>query len=337
MHLEPALLNHAAKVLGEYDWLGLLLMIAAVVLLITFAAYRISGRALDPIAQLSSQADAMDPSDLTARFRVPPTGDETARLAESLNAMLTRIEVEFRSIEAFTADASHELRAPLALILMAGEVALRRERSREELSEFLRKIVREARYMSKLVEDLLDTAREGVDAASALAPVDLREMLRELQAEFTPAAAMKGLTLTADIPAQELLVLGESTALRRLFLILLDNAIKYTETGSVRVSLNREGSHVSAKISDTGIGMEKSALPHIFDRFWRADKGRSRPDRGTGLGLSMALQIVERLGGSIAVESEFGRGTSFTVQLRAATAFRTVPYQRTLSGNAKAM
>lgn len=303
--------------LREYSlYLGLLIPVA--LLLTTSAGYWMSRRALAPVEQIRKQAEAIDPADLTTRLMVPSTEDEMARLAQTLNAMLSRIEVGYRSIERFTADASHELRAPLALILTAGEVSLRRERSREELAEVLRKIIREARHMSKLVENLLDLARgDARSRHTKMHPASLTATLRDLADEMTPHAAAKGLALTADIPSYEVSVLGEGTELRRLFLILLDNSIKYTEAGSIELRLTLEDGQVCIKIVDTGIGIDQDALPHVFDRFWRADKVRSRSEGGTGLGLSLASQIVQRHGGTLTVESEPGRGSSFIVRLSA--------------------
>jgi heavy metal sensor kinase len=306
--------------LREYS-LYLALLVPAVLILTATAGYWMSRRALAPVENIRKEAEAIDPADLTTRLRVPPTDDELARLALTLNAMLSRIEAGFRSIERFTADASHELRAPLALIITAGDVSLRRERSREELAETLRKIVREARHMSKLVESLLALARGDVQRqASVPEPMDLAGMLGELCGELGAAAHEKGLTLTASIPDHEVPVMGESTNLRRLFLILLDNAIKYTEAGSITLTLQSENPLVKVIVADTGIGIERDALPHIFDRFWRADKVRSRAEGGAGLGLSLAAQIVQQHGGAISVESELGSGSKFVVELRGARA-----------------
>jgi len=316
--VEP--LRDVLNALAEYStWLALL--IPAALILTTTAGYLMSRRALAPVEEIRSEAEAIDPADLATRLHVPPTDDELARLARTLNAMLTRIEEGFRAIQRFTADASHELRAPLALIITAGAVSLRKERSREELTETLRKIVREARRMSRLVEDLLALARGDAGRPSdESAPVDLTEIIRELCSELTPAAQAKGLTLTPALPGEELSVMGESAELRRLFLILLDNAIKYTEAGSITVTVTQEDGLMKTIVADTGIGIDKDALPHIFDRFWRADKVRSRAAGGAGLGLSLALQIVRNHGGTITVESELGRGTSFVVRLKSAVA-----------------
>jgi len=299
----------------EYQ-LYLMALIPIALMLTTTAGYWMSRRALAPVEQIRREAEAVDPADLAARLRVPQTDDEVMRLAQTLNAMLERIETGFRSIERFTADASHELRAPLALITTAAEVSLRRERSAEEQREVLRKVVREARHMSNLVENLLDLARgDARQRHMELAPVDVAAMLRELGAQMRPVAEAKGLELTTEISEGEAYVLGESTQLRRLFLILVDNAIKYTERGTVSVALGHESGDAVLRVADTGIGIEKAAVTHVFDRFWRADKVRSRAEGGAGLGLAMAKQIVQRHRGSISVESEARKGSLFTVRL----------------------
>lgn len=314
--VEP--LRDTLNALREYSFY-LAVFIPIALLLTTTAGYWISRRALAPVEQIRTQAEAIDPADLAARLIVPPTEDELARLAGTLNAMLARIEDSFRSIEQFTADASHELRAPLALILTAGEVSLRRERTSEELSEVLRKIVREARHMSSLIENLLDLARgDARRRHTQFVPVDLTSLLRNLCSELTPVAVAKGLTLTANLPEDELRVLGEGTELRRLFLILLDNAIKYTQEGSIHIAFSAQSAHVQVSVADTGIGIDEASLPHVFDRFWRADKARSRAEGGAGLGLSLASQIVQRHGGTLSVVSQLDQGTTLRVQLPAA-------------------
>lgn len=294
------------------------LLVPLALLATTTVGYWMSRRALVPVEQIRKEADGIDPSDLAARLRVPATDDELARLAQTLNAMLARIEGGFRSVQQFTADASHELRAPLALMITAGEVSLRRERSREELADVLGKMVREARRMSKLVDDLLALARGDAQRVKAeLAPVDVAGILRELATEMEPVARAKGLQLFANLPDRNISAMGSGMDLRRLFLILIDNAIKYTETGFVRLELEGDASQIRVAVHDSGIGIESAALPHVFDRFWRADKVRSRSEGGAGLGLALAAQIVQQHGGTIDAESEAGRGSVFTVRLKA--------------------
>jgi len=313
--IEP--LRDLMSSLREYNF-DLAILIPIALLLTSTLAYWISRRALAPVEHIRQQAEAIDPADLTTRLQVPPTDDELARLARTLNAMLSRIETSFRSIEQFTADASHELRAPLALITTAAEVSLRRERSREELVDVLKRIVRESQHMSRLIASLLDLARgDARQHRLQHAPVEVTAMLRDLCTELTPAATAKGLTLAADLPGSDVQIPGDSTEMRRLFLILLDNAIKYTEAGSIQLTLARAGSNVIITVADTGIGIEPAALDHVFDRFWRADKVRSRAEGGAGLGLALASQIVLRHGGNISVESELAKGSKFIVLLPA--------------------
>lgn len=295
------------------------LLVPLALLLTTTVGYWMSRRALGPVEQIRKEADAIDPADLATRLRVPETDDELARLAQTLNSMLGKIEVGFRSIEQFTADASHELRAPLALILTAGEVSLRRERTREDLAATLEKVVKEARRMAQLVDDLLTLARgDGQRRETELEPVDIAALLRELCCEFALIAETKALGLRTDVPQGAAFAMGTGADLRRLFVILIDNAVKYTEEGTVSVRLYKDRHGLCVAIQDTGIGIEKGALPHIFDRFWRADKARSRAEGGAGLGLSLASQIVLRVGGKITVESEPGSGSIFLVELNAA-------------------
>lgn len=316
--IEP--LRDILSSLREYS-LDLAILIPLALLLTTTVGYWMSRRALAPVENIRSQAEAIDPSDLTTRLEVPPTDDELARLARTLNAMLARIEVAFRSIEQFTADASHELRTPLALITTAAEVSLRRERPREELVEVLKKVVRESHHMSRLIGNLLDLARgDARQHKIQLVPIGVGTMLRDLCLELAPVAAAKGLELKAVLPDNEVQALGDSTELRRLFTILLDNAIKYTEAGSIQIALVETGPQITVTVTDTGIGIEPAALDHVFDRFWRADKVRSRAEGGAGLGLSLAAQIVKRHAGTITVKSQPGRGTTFAVQLSAAPA-----------------
>ena len=313
--VEP--LKDLTDALREYQ-LYLLALILIALVLTASAGYWMSRRALAPVEQIRRNADTIDPKDLTARLQVPRTDDELARLAQTLNAMLTRIESGFRSVQQFTADASHELRAPLALIITAGEVTLRRERSADELKDVLHKVVREARHLSSLVDSLLELARGDAEPRPVeLECVDLAAILHELATQMIPVATVKGLTLRNEVPVREIAVLGDAMQLKRLFLILLDNAVKYSETGSVNLSVDTSGADVVVRVADTGIGIDPEGLQHVFDRFWRADKVRSRAEGGAGLGLALAAQIAQRIGGAITAESKPGKGSVFSLRLKA--------------------
>ncbi len=292
------------------------LLVFVALLLTAMTGYWISRRALAPVEQIRWEADAIDAADLTARLQVPRIDDELGRVTRTLNSMLSRIEAGFRSVQQFTADASHELRAPLAFIVTAGDVSLRRPRTREELAEALSKITAEARRMSKLVEDLLALARGDAQQLGATREqVDLTAMLAEITEQLAGTAAAKGLQIYSSAPKESVRVRGVASDLRRLFLIILDNAIKYTDEGTLHLTLTADHAAVSITVRDTGIGIEAAALPYIFDRFWRADKVRSRAEGGVGLGLSLAIQIVQSHHGTIAVDSVLGKGSSFLVKL----------------------
>lgn len=296
--------------------LSFTLLVFLALVLTAITGYWISRRALAPVEQIRRQADAIDLADLTARLEVPRTDDELARLARTLNSMLARIEAGFRSVQQFTADASHELRSPLAFIITAGDVSLRRPRTNEELTSTLSSITAEARRMTTLVEDLLALARsDAQQAGTSKEHVDLTAMLRELADQFAPTAHEKRLHLSVSLPEQSIPVPGTASNLRRLFVILLDNAIKYTDHGEIHLSLITDDANACVTMRDTGIGIDSAALPYIFDRFWRADKVRSRAEGGAGLGLSLARQIVQNHHGKILVQSFPGQGSSFFITL----------------------
>ena len=274
-------------------------------------------RALTPVARITEDARAISESNLSARLAVPDSQDELQSLSETLNQMLSRIERSFTRIRQFTADASHELRAPITLIHTAAEYSLRRERSSQELMENMKKILREAQRTAALVDDLLLLARgDAGDDTAPLEFVDAAPLLRELAAEGSTIAAAKGIEVALQLDTNILPVRANEEKLRRLFLILIDNAMKYTpDGGRVTIEGSGSGSQVEVSVSDTGIGIAPADLPHIFKRFWRADKVRSRQVGGTGLGLAIASQIAEQHGADLTVRSDLGRGSAFTVRL----------------------
>ncbi len=292
---------------------GLLL---AALLLATATGYLFSRRAFRPVEQLRLEAEGIDPTNLSARLAIPIAEDELKRLAQTLNAMLSRIESGFRAVQQFTADASHELRTPLALILTATEVTLRRERSAAELRDTLLKVQREGRHMANLLEQLLTLARSDAQQGEKhFDYVDLTELTRELVQDLESTALNKGLELQEEVLSGSHYTRGDATELRRLLMTLLDNAIKYTDSGSIRVSLKLQEGEYIVSIADTGIGIRTEDLPMIFDRFWRADQVRSSLDRGAGLGLALASQTACRHHGRIGVQSQFGQGSTFWIRL----------------------
>ncbi len=311
---DPLRSFHAS--LGAYGR-TLLLLTPVLILAASGVGYWISGRALAPVQRIIGDARAIGTTNLSERLSVPPARDELWHLSETLNAMLGRIEGSVSRIAQFTADASHELRTPLALVQAAAEHSLRRERSREELLEAMKTVLRESRRTSELLDSLLVLARaDSGDDAMQPAPIDAAEVLRDVVDRTRGLAAAKDIDFVADMGDSPVKVMGDAVLLHRLVMILIDNAVKYTpEKGQVRLALRSSDEKACIEVVDSGVGIEAEDLPRVFDRFWRADRVRSRSMGGAGLGLAIARRIVDRSGGTLTVESELGRGSTFRVTL----------------------
>jgi heavy metal sensor kinase len=294
-------------------WLSLPpLLIAAGV-----GGYWISRRALKPVDQITTAAESISIRNLSDRLEVPKTADELQRLSETLNRMLARLNSSVQRMSQFTADASHELRAPVSLIRTTAELAVKGGRANDEYHEDMVQILAEAERTSRLIDSLLLLARADAGEDGLQRELtDIASSVREAVDLGRPLAAELSIELTSQIATDQAIVLGDGEALRRLVFILVDNALKYNrEGGSVRVTLRSENGQAVCTVSDSGIGIAKEDQQHIFDRFWRADKVRSRGAGGAGLGLSIARWIVERHQGTLDVRSEIGEGTTFTVRL----------------------
>jgi signal transduction histidine kinase len=222
--------------------------------------------------------------------------------------------------QAFVADASHELRTPLALIRLNAEV-LKREADKpvRANSESVDDIIDETDRLTGLVKQMLTLARSDAEAASIeRSPVDLAALVEDSVREMRRLGNERGVPLATCVNGS-VTVEGDPLRLRELVTILVDNAIKYSQAGEpVAVSVERAGAKLLLRVEDRGRGIAQSDLPHIFDRFYRAEKARSREAGGSGLGLAIAKWIVNAHGGEIAIRSEVGRGTTVTVELPAA-------------------
>lgn len=289
----------------------LLLVLAAL------GGYWTAGRALSPVLSMIAAAEAIHPNDLSARLQVPEARDELQRLALTLNRMLARLQAGFERITRFTADASHELRTPVALLRTRAEVLLRRTRTPEEYEAALKENLQELERTSGLLEELLLLARADSGAETLqFADVALEEIVRAAAADMRAVANEKHLLWSVDLPPERVHVDGDAAALRRMLLVLLDNAGKYTpEGGEVSVKLRVDPAHAVVEIRDTGIGIGEEELTRIFDRFYRTDNARARTTGGAGLGLSIGRWIAEKHGGSIVVESKPDVGSVFRVVL----------------------
>ena len=288
-----------------------------IVCLAGLGGYWLSGRALKPVHELVRSTRDISERSLSRRIALPPAQDELRQLAETINAMLARLEAAFTRITRFTADASHELRTPITVIRTTAEVILERERSVSEFQEMVGLILRESESTSALIEQLLTLARADADTEQLrLEALDLRSTVEELESGSTALAEARGLHWTTEIPQHPAIVLMNRPHLRRLLLILIENACRYTETGgSVGVSLYIHEAEVVIEVRDTGIGIPPGELTHIFDRFYRASNARFFDADGTGLGLPIARWIATAHGGTLTAQSTLGLGTCMSVRL----------------------
>jgi signal transduction histidine kinase len=296
-----------------YVALPIVLVIAAL------GGYWLSSKALRPVDQIIDEARAIDPANLAARLSVPASGDELQRLSETLNQMLGRVERSVQQVSRFTADASHELRAPMTLIYTAAQFALKREHSPDELKESLRKVLREAKRCTELINQLLWLARSDTRSSrTQLAPADIASLVEDVVSEIKMLAAAKEITVSTSFPEYPIRCeVVDEPSFRRMLLILLDNAIKYTaQGGKVTIRAMEDAGQVAIAVADTGTGIPADELPFVFDRFWRADKVRSRDAGGTGLGLAIAREIAQSHNAELKAASSVGQGSTFTIQLR---------------------
>jgi signal transduction histidine kinase len=306
---------------GPADLLRSMLLIAPVILLgAGLLGYWLAGTSLRPVQGIMDEVDAIsDGTSLHRRLAVPLSGDEMARLAVTVNGMLARLEQSFASLHRFTADASHELKTPLMVLRAGVERALIHPATPGEVLQSLDETLAQINQMTEMVENLLTLAR----ADEGRAPLAVEEIdLRELVADVAETAEMlgedTGVKAVHTMPESPVRLAVDRHRIREMLLNIVTNAIKYTpRDGTISLSLEEDGDWVTFVVRDTGIGIAAGDLPHIFERFWRADPARSRTGArpGTGLGLAITKWIAEAHGGSITVQSRPGRGSIFTVRL----------------------
>jgi heavy metal sensor kinase len=265
---------------------------------------------------MAEQARRISGSSLHKRLEIGDAAAELAMLSASFNELLARLDQSFEGMRRFVADASHELRTPLSVIRGEADVALSHDRSASEYRESLAVILDESRRLSRLVDDLLNLARaDGGGVQLQLRQFYFNDLLGDCCRSVQALAAARGVSLecraAGDIPFA-----GDEELLRRLAMNLLDNAIRYTPAGGrVVAEAAAENSGVRLRISDTGMGIPEEAAPHVFERFFRADKARSRADGGFGLGLSIVKWIAESHNGTVELDSRPSKGSTFVVRL----------------------
>jgi len=278
--------------------------------------YLLATHSLAPLNWMAAQAREITGSNLNRRLEIGHAAEELVVLAASFNELLARLDESFEAMRRFVADASHELRTPIAVIRGEADVALSHDRGAAEYRESLAIVLDESRRLSRLVDDLLNLAR--ADAGRVKLDVHefyFNELLAECCRFMQTLAAASGIALECRSPG-DVQFRGDEALLRRLLINLLDNAIRYTPPGGkVSASLEADPAAARIRISDTGVGIPPEAAPHVFERFYRADKARSRQDGGFGLGLSIVKWIAESHNGSVELTSNPGPGTTFTVTL----------------------
>jgi heavy metal sensor kinase len=289
-----------------------------VLLLTSAGGYFLARKSLFPIASMNQQTQLITAHNLSSRLDVSNPRDELGGLATTINNLLTRLEESFSEQQRFIADASHELRTPLAVLRSETEVALGKKRSANEYEESLTLIKDEAERLSRIVEDLSILANQPSEMPAVLMkePLVLNDVVNDCVRAARVLGSRKNLKLKLENANSALILNGDEELLRRMLLNLLDNAVKYTPTGGeIFVGLARQNGNARLIVRDNGIGIPEADQSHVFDRFYRVDKARSRSLGGAGLGLSIVSWIVEAHDGKVTLESLPERGSRFTVEL----------------------
>jgi len=303
--------------IDEFDRDAAIVSIAVGLLLIALGVVvsrRVAARVLAPVGEIASLAERIEGHDLSARLQAEGN-DELARLCASFDRMLDRLQSAFSRERRFVADASHELRAPLAVLRAETDLALRRERTNEEYRSALTSIARESARLEELVDELLAAARAEVDARRQQT-LDASELVRDLGERVGPAAATRGMAVRVDTPG-EVLARANRATLERALLAVVHNAIEYgRDDGTVCLRTSRNADTVTIEVADDGPGFSDAALAHATERFWRGDT--AHPRGGTGLGLAIARTIVEANRGHLELANAADGGAIVTIALAAA-------------------
>lgn len=307
--IEVAAEREALEVLRRASFVAL-----AVLFVTSFGAgYFLSGWALGPVGRITSVARDISATDLSRRIEMQGVDDELKQMADTFDGMLDRLQGSFEDQRRFVHEASHELRNPIAVAQTNLELALQTE-DKEELADAARIALRSTQRMGVLVEGLLEQARSGVPELH-LERIDLGLLVSEISSDFSAVAANRNIQVTAaTVATADLTIFGDGPAIRRAISNLVSNAVRLAPEGSVvALGAGRHHECVDVTVADAGPGIDPSQHDAIFQRFWRGqDVGA-----GSGLGLSIVRRIVERHGGTATVQSEIGRGSTFTLRLPA--------------------
>ncbi len=307
-------LDDVNDTLHTVRWI-LMLILPITLVVASVGGLFLANRALRPVDRITYTAQSISAHDLSQRLDLDLPDDELGRLARTFDAMIARLDEAFRRQRRFTADASHELRTPLTIIKGDLSLALARRRDTDYYHGVLTEVDEEVDQMSRLVDRLLALARADAEGISIhRQTVDLGVLLTDLVKQTRPLAEAQGLDLATQM-ASDLQGHVDPDVVTQVVLNLLDNAIKYTPSGLVHLSAGHDGGEIQIAVSDDGPGISPEHLPHIFERFYRVDRARSRELGGAGLGLPIARELARAHGGDITVHSVPGEGSTFTVHL----------------------
>jgi len=299
------------------DLLVLLLTLTPILVVVAgIGGYLLMSQPLKPMVTLTTKAERIGVGELGERLPVIPTGDELERLSHALNRMIGRLEDALDHNRRFSADVSHELRTPLTILRGELEHVIQLRGLQPEVTDSVGSALEEIERLANIVESLLAISRlDSGGAGIEYNPFDLNALARTTTEQMHLLASEKQISLTCAStgPVQ---VIGDETRIKQVLVNLLDNAIKYTRTnGHVVVTTGAAENNAVLRVSDDGVGIPAASLPHVFERFYRAEKARSRGVSGFGLGLSIVDAVCRAHGGAVSIESAEGQGTTVTVKL----------------------
>ena len=280
-----------------------------------FGGWLLARFSLKPVDKIINAAHDITAHNLSRRLPMPSSNDEIGRLTSTLNEMIERLQDSFEQIRQFTSDVSHELRTPLAILMGEMELALRSPKQNVQYKETIMSALEEVTRLSKVVQSLLEISRaETGQVKIDFLPLNVSDTIRDIAEDMQILAEEKGIKLESIIE-DNIIIMADYVRIHQTLINVIDNSIKYNRpNGSVLVRMQTDSQCAVIRISDTGVGIPDDCLEHIFDRFFRVDKARSRDVDGTGLGLAIVKWIVESHHGTIEVESQLGKGTMFTIK-----------------------
>ena len=325
------LVQEQIQVIRDYA-LVLVLAILLVMIISAAGAFFITRTALKPLREISAKVGRMTEENLSERIHLENIPAELKVLSVSFNHTFDLLENSFKRQKQFTSDAAHELRTPLSVILSQSEITLRKERSRDEYKNALIAVEQAGRLMSSLVTRLLALARLSIDKAEIKKEsIDVFLIIDKVVQLLRANAERNGISITVAATRQPASIEGDAAAILELLVNILDNAIKYNiPQGKIDISIQKEDTFIVIRIKDTGIGIAENELGHLFERFYRVDKSRSRKIDGVGLGLSICREITRLHGGKITILSKKEKGTTVLVFLpiKAPASLRSVTVRR---------